>query len=150
MNFWPVSFEIQLLKMTFKPISITDRNVVRQAEFCVPNLADLVSLMCRLTVKYLSHFENNYVCIRMMHGSLICVSKFKFMLNRPAVVRYWEHWNPFLIVYLANLQFVSSSDILWTVWQIIIHFFIELRWTFGSPNMVRAVGQSVLCFLTGL
>ena len=45
-NFWPISFEMQLPVMTFKPISMTDRNVVRQAEFCVPNLADLVLLMC--------------------------------------------------------------------------------------------------------
>ena len=40
-----ISFEIHLTEMTFKPINIADRNVVRPAEFCVPNLADLVSLM---------------------------------------------------------------------------------------------------------
>ena len=45
MNFQPISFEIQLPEMTFKPNSIADRNVVRQAEFRVPNLADLVSLL---------------------------------------------------------------------------------------------------------
>ena len=45
MNFWPISSEIQQLEMTFKPISITERNVVRQTEFCVLNLADPASLM---------------------------------------------------------------------------------------------------------
>ena len=44
-NFRPIIFEIQLPEMAFQPISIADRNVVRQAEFCVPNLAGLVSLM---------------------------------------------------------------------------------------------------------
>jgi len=37
-NFQPVSFEIQLPEMTLKPIRIVDRNVVRQAEFCIPTL----------------------------------------------------------------------------------------------------------------
>ena len=44
-NFRPISFEIQLPEITLKPISIADRNVVRQAEFCIPDLADVVSLM---------------------------------------------------------------------------------------------------------
>ena len=44
-NFRPISFEIQLPEATFKPISIADRNVVRQAEFCIPNFAGLVSLV---------------------------------------------------------------------------------------------------------
>ena len=49
MNFQPIiSIEIQLLKVTFissSLISIADRNVVRQAEFCFLNFADLVQLM---------------------------------------------------------------------------------------------------------
>ena len=37
-NFWPISFKIQLPEVTFKPISIADRNVVRKAEFAFQNL----------------------------------------------------------------------------------------------------------------
>ena len=33
-------------EMTLKPVSIADRNVFRLTEFCVPNLADVVLLMC--------------------------------------------------------------------------------------------------------
>ena len=82
---------MQLPEMTFKPISIADRNVVRQAEFWVPNLAELVWLMRQMTVDCLDRFENNYVCVKMTLGSLICASTFKFVRNRPAVVRYREH-----------------------------------------------------------
>ena len=59
LNFPPISLEIQLPETTFKPISTADRNVVRQAKFCVLNLADLVLLMCWfMTVDYLKCFLN--------------------------------------------------------------------------------------------
>ena len=44
-NLRPISFEIQLPEMTFKPISIADRNIIRQAECCILNHASLVSLI---------------------------------------------------------------------------------------------------------
>ena len=57
--------------MTFKPISIVDRHVVRRAEFCIPNLADLVNdltILIALKICVRHHISN--LCIKIQ----ICVS----------------------------------------------------------------------------
>ena len=71
--------------MTFKPISITDRNVVLCSEPCQSGFIDA------LNDHQLSWLLWKYVCIKMMLGSLICASKFKSVCNRPSTVHYWEH-----------------------------------------------------------
>ena len=45
-NFQPISFKKQLPEVIFKPITTADKNVVRQAEFYIPNFTNLVLLMC--------------------------------------------------------------------------------------------------------
>ena len=45
-NFWPVGFEIQLLEMTFKPVNIVDRNVVRQAVCFARKIQALILKLC--------------------------------------------------------------------------------------------------------
>ena len=43
----------------------------------------------------------------MTHGSLICASKFRYVRNRPAVVRYREHCFVTLFSFIHNTQAVS-------------------------------------------
>ena len=45
-NFWLVGFEIQLLEMTFKPVNIVDRNVVRQAVCFARKIQALIRKLC--------------------------------------------------------------------------------------------------------
>ena len=79
-----LSSAIQLLEMTFKPINITDRNVVLCSKLCQSGFVDV------LNNPQLSWLLWKYVCIKMMLD-LICASKFKSVRNRPVVVHYWEH-----------------------------------------------------------
>ena len=100
MNFRPISFEIQLPEMTFKPISIADRNAVPQTDLrsepCRSGFVDALN-DCRLSWSLWK-----YMCIKMTHGSLICASTFKSVRNRPAVVRYREPRNTYFLYLCAG------------------------------------------------
>ena len=87
--------------MTFKPISITDRNVVLCSEPCQSGFIDA------LNDHQLSWLLWKYVCIKMMLGSLICASKFKSVCNRPSTVHYWEHC---LTHRLHSLLHITQTD----------------------------------------
>ena len=62
-----LSSAIQLLEMTFKPINITDRNVVLCSKLCQSGFVDV------LNNPQLSWLLWKYVCIKMMLGSHLCV-----------------------------------------------------------------------------
>ena len=85
-----VSFKIQLPE-TFKPIATADRNGqdnasrVLHSKLCQSGFTDAL-IVCQL-----SQSLWRYVCIKTMHGSQNCVSKFKYVHNRPTAVHYWEH-----------------------------------------------------------
>ena len=92
MNFQPISIGIELLEVMFEPVSIADRNLIRQAsvvshsEFCFPTGCRSSRLL--------------KICVRQhgAHASHLCV-KLTSVHDRPVIVRYQEHWPPCLLLY---------------------------------------------------
>ena len=69
--------------MTFEPINVADRNLIRQVWLCFLNFAFWLAV---------DHHERwKHVYVNMLHRPHIYASKLQSVHNRPTVVRYREH-----------------------------------------------------------
>ena len=111
--FWPVSFKIQLLEVTFKPVSIANRNVLGEQSFVFRTLLIWFHWCAKWLLIILIALKID-TCVSTWCADLNTVHQnwnLCIIINRPAVAHHQEHW-----AISHPLPLISDIIHYWYVW----------------------------------